>query len=659
MAELDKKQPAVDVEKSADYEWKLEEINRNITALTNEYPTDDMYAKENLNVLLNKEFLAGFVNSLTEEQKNQLKWEVKKLLDSHKTDENFQVEYKGLIALAQALGVDMNNAENTGDNAENTEETSGNEIKLPNLGLEWELSEIEALPQEEKTKWAFFSNLVENKPDNVSEDQENNNLNLWKTKEILDWQGSTINEILEKNPALSNNEDLVKLKNLIENIWRVIKDPVVPKVQMLQDYIYSNLDEADKENFKRNNHWREWRGFDGQFWVSTLAWLNKLLEKTKKYIDGVKETLKQKEISDKLDKVKAKDNVTIKKGWEIKAEDLVEGVSEWVNVALTEWQDIKTDTVGDIVVKIDVKLWDEVKKTLDVKVKVEEEKQQEWDEQQQNQEWEQNQKPTNTEPIKIGDWETQQQYQVMENSSDIASKSGLNWATFYSTQSYNSPVEWDWSEVQPQLAQSTNQVGWDREYYVRLSSNPDDIYKVKVDQNGNLCPIATEISSKLNYKDGSDVEVKVLFTNNESCLRYLFNKVPDAVKWDIESIRWDAESQDYMLKSFGRELSIEPMTIAWDWKVSSDLSKCLAFINLTNYIRSEWESRGKKDPDVNKKLRIKWIKENWKKVYIDKERFWLTEATSEEIKNYKKYNNGEKWEDDWDKKKENKIYKKI
>jgi hypothetical protein len=41
-----------------------------------------------------------------------------------------------LIALAQALGVDMNNAENTGDNAENTEETSGNEIKLPNLGLE-------------------------------------------------------------------------------------------------------------------------------------------------------------------------------------------------------------------------------------------------------------------------------------------------------------------------------------------------------------------------------------------------------------------------------------------------------------------------------------------------------------------------------------------
>jgi hypothetical protein len=63
-----------------------------------------------------------------------------------------------------------------------------------------------------------------------------------------------------------------------------------------------------------------------------------------------------------------------------------------------------------------------------------------------------------------------------------------------------------------------------------LSSNPDDIYKVKVDQNGNLCPIATEISSKLNYKDGSDVEVKVLFTNNESCIRYLFNKVPDAVK---------------------------------------------------------------------------------------------------------------------------------
>jgi hypothetical protein len=38
--------------------------------LTNEYPTDDMYAKENLNLLLNKEFLDGFVNSLNEVQKN-------------------------------------------------------------------------------------------------------------------------------------------------------------------------------------------------------------------------------------------------------------------------------------------------------------------------------------------------------------------------------------------------------------------------------------------------------------------------------------------------------------------------------------------------------------------------------------------------------------
>jgi hypothetical protein len=74
MTELNEKPVAETGSESVDYEGKLEEINRNISALTDDkYPTDDMYAKENLNVLLNKEFLDGFVNSLTEEQKNQLK----------------------------------------------------------------------------------------------------------------------------------------------------------------------------------------------------------------------------------------------------------------------------------------------------------------------------------------------------------------------------------------------------------------------------------------------------------------------------------------------------------------------------------------------------------------------------------------------------------
>jgi hypothetical protein len=74
--------------------------------LTDEYPTDDIYAKAQLNVLLNNGFLEGFVSSLGDEKKNQLKDNVVKLLESHRGEVNFATDYKGLIDLAKALGVE-------------------------------------------------------------------------------------------------------------------------------------------------------------------------------------------------------------------------------------------------------------------------------------------------------------------------------------------------------------------------------------------------------------------------------------------------------------------------------------------------------------------------------------------------------------------------
>ena len=71
----------------------------------------------------------------------------------------------------------------------------------------------------------------------------------------------------------------------------------------------------------------------------------------------------------KLEKVKAKQNAKVEKGGQVKAEELVEGVGEWVNVSLKEGQEIKTDELGEIKVVVVVKVWDKVKE-IEVVVKI-------------------------------------------------------------------------------------------------------------------------------------------------------------------------------------------------------------------------------------------------------------------------------------------------
>ena len=242
-------------------------------------------------------------------------------------------------------------------------------------------------------------------------------------------------------------------------------------------------------------------------------------------------------------------------------------------------------------------------------------------------------------------------YQVMQNSTEIATKAWLTWATFYSAELGTSTA----GNGNERLSASEN--GWEKEYIVKLNNNPDNFYKVKVDKEWNLCPLAEEISNKLVNKKLEAIKSQVLLSNNESCKKYLANKLPDEIKNNCV-IWWDSRLNDYTLTSYGRTLTIEPMTIAWDW-ISKDLSRNLAFLNLTNYIRKFWDQYGNIDPDVNKKLKIKWTKVDKEKVYIKKEEFWLKEAQDEEISRFKKYNNHEQWEDNWDKKKNNTDYRKI
>lgn len=242
-------------------------------------------------------------------------------------------------------------------------------------------------------------------------------------------------------------------------------------------------------------------------------------------------------------------------------------------------------------------------------------------------------------------------YQVMQNSTEIATKAWLTWATFYSAELGTSTA----GNGNERLSTSEN--GWEKEYIVKLNNNPDNFYKVKVDKEWNLCPLAEEISNKLVNKKWEAIKSQVLLSNNESCKKYLANKLPDEIKSNCV-IWWDSRLNDYTLTSYGRTLTIEPMTIAWDW-ISKDLSRNLAFLNLTNYIRKFWDKYGNIDPDINKKLKIKWTKVDKEKVYIKKEEFWLKEAQDEEISRFKKYNNHEQWEDNWDKKKNNTDYRKI
>ena len=164
-----------------------------------------------------------------------------------------------------------------------------------------------------------------------------------------------------------------------------------------------------------------------------------------------------------------------------------------------------------------------------------------------------------------------------------------------------------------------------------------------------------------------------MIANNESCRCYLQNKLPNEIKDDCQ-IGWVNKGErikvgnnyygelgnNYYLMSHEGVVTIEPMTIAWDW-ISKDLWKNLAFLNLTNYIRNEWDKRGKPDPDVNRKVdKYRWIRDNnWKRLKINKSAFWLDGASDEELARFKRYNNGEHWEDNWDKKRKNKDYGRV
>jgi len=460
---------------------------------------------------------------------------------------------------------------------------------------------------------------------------------------------------IDSKKFLVGGEKIGELKILLENIWKVIKHNSVENVQKLQDYIYNNLEEADRDQFKKDNNFDEPTSkFDWKFWVSTLNWLNKVLEKTGKYLDAVTINLNNIEDPNKVDKVEPKwDPVEVEKWEKIVVDNLVK-IPAWYKVEIDWSQEIKTDNPGDITVKINVKKLDGTEEQISVNVKVVD-----------NTEVSTVQPTLDTTPLTLDNKE----HWVMKNSLDIAQKAGLNWAIFYYLEN---PVD--------------NNEGWEtpsnKEYecFMKMKNAPE-VYKVKIDSNWNLCPVA-EI---YNVNDTSSNK-RILLENNPSCINYLQAKlqakIPQDLLWSIK-IDWSENKHDYRIVSYGEWKTIEPMTIDWLWvakKTDPDyLSDCLVLLNFTNYLtRMDGEIDTRKFKNDNPDLKLDddgklWVRVKsekttdgngnvlklWKRYVVPKERFWLDWISQDVLKRFIKYNNGEHWEDNWDKKKENKYYDKI
>ena len=99
----------------------------------------------------------------------------------------------------------------------------------------------------------------------------------------------------------------------------------------------------------------------------------------------------------------------------------------------------------------------------------------------------------------------------------------------------------------------------ERVFYLKF--NNWDLFKVSVDNQWNLCPVATEFDSKLTNKKWEPSPKNVLLSNNLSCIKYLENKLDGEVKAKKKiEISWNDRLKDYTLTSYWRTSSID---ITW------------------------------------------------------------------------------------------------
>ena len=523
------------------------------------------------------------------------------------------------------------------------------ELKEPEISFNWDLWQIKEDWEKKTGSDGLFNWLTREQQEVLDADKD-----LYKTMNNISTQLEDVKSLLN-NEKLSPNENLKKLLEWFPKVLTVIDYPTKDNVRCLQKFISDNLVDSEKAVFDQLN--KKDAGFDGSFWKSTLKWVNIVLEKTWKYISDMKEYL------DKLilrDDVKIKNEVTVTKWWTLEEGAFIADDStlpEWVNLNFEpKLEDVKTDAAADCNVKVIASKDNggvEVKRETNVTVKVVDSTD--------------NQpvtpdapSETTTDPLNF-EWG---QHLVMWNSSNLADNLWLWWrAVFYSADVQDPPIEAQDGKW------STEQVPNNGDYvcYLQIDGLPDRTYQVKVDQNWNLCPVAINLSSK----------VSVEFENNKSCINYLYNKLPGVLR--DKGVDISRRGSDYVIWMWKwKYLTIEPMTIAnkWVWK---DLTENLAFLNFTNYLRNERTLQDVELYNDNSNLKLEWndlyvrvnknsnktyeanwaIKEMWKRLLVNKESFWLQDASNESLSNYIRYNNHERWNKNWDNDEKNKYYRKV
>ena len=501
--------------------------------------------------------------------------------------------------------------------------------------IEWNLTDDE---------WTFKSKIDQKNWNNESElDKFKKTREDMEKKLFPDWQ-----DIID--------ERLINIKGTIDKIKKIIERPNETNTKFLQKFIYENLDEDNKIKFAQKNCIGKIYNndnFDWKFWISTLTYLDNVLQKIETYVKDVKESIAVEEknkpsewTEELLKNVKVKESIILPE-WDtsISAADLLESLPDGATAEFKDNNWIDKSKTDEQEVTVVVKSWDKIKEitiiaTVDttskkVGLKIKET-------------WNpttptapatpEATKPTAPEKIKVNGKEHSIAIEPPANK--------FNWWTLYYVNNWENP----------EALNNTLDENKDREYLMQVNN---ETYKVKLDQNWNLKPLA------VNYESNA----KVLLKNNPSCIAYLQNKIGNLP--GNPQIAWNSNMEDYVIRSYNKWLTIEPMILDWKW-VSENLSQCLAFENFANFLRGAWginDLKFKNDnPDLKLKdgklfVRIKkWTRldgdsKSGKWYEVNLQKFWISD--NDAFNKFKKYNNGEDWKDKWDKKKDNKGYTKI
>lgn len=502
----------------------------------------------------------------------------------------------------------------------------------------WELKDGEdwvvGLKKDEVTKWQFYGKLeglnrpkTEDDKQNTKKQDDKKSGDEDKTKEWVDKNQASESNV-DKNAELNALEVLNKkigevdvlikveegktldsrlqtLKTTLSNIKKVVENPTKDNTMKLQKFIwetcYKDLDSknAERKRYKSENHMKEWK-FDGQFWDVTLEWLNKLLAKIESRITDINQAI---EVEEKNTKQSTNWNEIAESKWKDWSNEWKQKTGWWIDDS-GNWTSSKSVAT-------------EVSKDIPRTVTVNE-----------------------------------MNYNLLTDYQTLANKN-LPGAVFYWL-----PMEGGNSDFKSMLEKAD--IDWDIDAVMVYGK---DKYQVKLDKFWNLKPTAVNANSK----------VKVLF--EKSCVNYLLNKVPSQIRGDCV-IAWNSSMKDYVIRLKGQEtgLTIEPIEIDWKWLWTS-LEKNLAMLHFTNILRKtkwiddlpfendnpdlKWDD-GKLLVKVKKNKEIKKISGSKHRYPVRLDDYALGFLSNDEMsrENFLKYNNGEDWKDNWDKKDGNKYVKK-